>query len=236
MAHDHRTALLAEFARVGKALSNPSRLALVELLAQAERSVEELAEAAGLAIGNTSAQLQVLRNAGFVQTRRDGTRVYYRLAGDDVATLYTCLHRVARNRLAAVESIRAAYLAQDGPDTPVTREELVRMTAAGTVVVLDVRPFVEYVSGHVPEALSIPLAELQDRLDSLPRDREIVAYCRGAYCLLAGEAVQILRSHDLPARPMEDGMLEWRLARLPVQSEAPPVQPETMSAAGDGPF
>jgi DNA-binding transcriptional ArsR family regulator len=140
---EHRTALLAEFARVGKALSAPSRLALLELLTQAERSVEDLAEAAGLAIGNTSAQLQVLRGTGLVETRRAGTRVYYRLAGDDIAALYTCLHQVARNRSAAVESIRAAYLSREGPVRPVTREELLRLTAAGEVIVLDVRPSVE---------------------------------------------------------------------------------------------
>jgi DNA-binding transcriptional ArsR family regulator len=217
--NQHRATLLAEFARVGKALSNPSRLALVELLGQAERSVDELAEAAGLAIGNTSAQLQVLRNAGFVQTRRDGTRIYYRLAGDDIAALYTSLHKVASNRLAAVEAIRSEYLAQDGPDKPMTRDELLRLTLTGEVVVLDVRPFVEYATGHLPDALSIPLEELRDRLDSLPSDRQIVAYCRGAYCLLASEAVRILRSWHLPARLLEEGMLEWRLAKRPVQIE-----------------
>jgi rhodanese-related sulfurtransferase/DNA-binding MarR family transcriptional regulator len=226
--NQHRTALLAEFARVGKALSNPSRLALLELLAQAEHSVEGLAVAAGLAIGNTSAQLQVLRNTGLVETRRDGTRVYYRLAGDDIAALYASLHQVARNRSAAVESIRAAYLSQEGPVRPVTREELVRLTAAGEATVLDVRPSVEYENGHLPDALSIPLDELQERLDSLPKDREIVAYCRGTYCLLAGRAVHILRRNDLPARPLEMGMIEWRLADLPVEREP-------ASASRDGP-
>lgn len=219
MAEDPKAALMGEFARVAKALSNPSRLTLLELLAQAERSVEELAEAAGFPVGNTSAQLQVLRNVGFTRARRDGTRIYYRLANDDVAELYTFLNHVARRRLGTVEQILGEYLAQDSPEIPMSREELLHRSKAGEVVVLDVRPAVEYASGHVPDAVSIPLDELPARLDSLPRGREIVAYCRGAYCLLAIEAVRLLRRYNHCARILEDGMIEWRLTGLPVQVE-----------------
>lgn len=215
---EHRTALLNEFARVGKAFANPSRLALLELLSQAERSVEDLAVAAGISLGNTSAQLQVLRNTGLVQVRRDGSRMFYRLAGDDVATLLTIVRQVAGNHLAAVEATRAAYLGEDGQDTPVSREELLGLVEAGEVVVLDVRPRVEYDSGHIPSALSIPLSELRDRIALIPQDREIVAYCRGSYCLLTPEAIRILRTHDRTVRSLEDGMLEWRLSGLEVES------------------
>lgn len=211
-----KTALLTEFARVGKALANPVRLELLDLLAQAERSVEQLAEAAHTPLGNTSAQLQVLRAAGLVTSRRDGTRIYYRLAGDDVAALYAALREVARAHLAAAEAARTAYLGDDEPAEPVTREELMRRIQTGDVTAVDVRPAAEYACGHIPGALSIPLDELADRLDALPADAEIVAYCRGAYCVLAREAVRLLRARGRSARHLADGMLEWRLAQMPV--------------------
>lgn len=209
-----KTALFEQFARVGKALASGKRLELVDLLAQGERTVDALAKAAGLGVTTMSAHLQTLKQANLVATRREGTKVYYRLAGTDVAVLYDLVRTVAQQHLPDVEAARAAYL---GPDTDhVTREELFRRAEAGDVVVLDVRPLEEYEAGHIPGALSVPLDELPERLADLPDDQEMVAYCRGAYCVLAHDAVRLLQAEGRQARRLADGMLEWRLADLPV--------------------
>ncbi len=211
---ERKEALFAQFARVGKALANPKRLELLDLLAQGERPVEALAAAAGLSVTLTSAHLQTLRQAGLLAVRRHGTKAYYRLAGDDVARLYALVRAVAHAHLPDVEAARAAYL---GPETEqVDRDELLRRVRAGDVVVLDVRPAEEYAAGHIPGAISIPLPELAQRLAELPADREIVAYCRGAYCVLAHDAVRLLTASGRRARRLAEGMLEWRLADLPV--------------------
>jgi rhodanese-related sulfurtransferase/DNA-binding transcriptional ArsR family regulator len=211
---DAKTALFEQFARVGKALASGKRLALVDLLAQGERTVEALARAAGLGVTTTSAHLQTLKQANLVATRREGTKIYYRLAGTDVTALYALVRTVANEHLPDVEAARAAYL---GPDTEqVTRTELLRRVESGKVTVLDVRPRAEYEAGHIPGAISIPVEELADRLADLPADQEIVAYCRGAYCVLAHDAVRLLTAAGRPARRLADGMLEWRLADLPV--------------------
>jgi rhodanese-related sulfurtransferase/DNA-binding transcriptional ArsR family regulator len=209
-----KSALFAHIARVGRALANGTRLELVDLLAQGERPVEALASAAGLRVGTASAHLQALRGAGLVSTRRDGNRIFYRLAGPDVAALYAALRDVAGDRLADVAAASAAYL---GPGTEqVSREELLARVADGSVTVLDVRPGEEYAAGHIPGAVSIPLDELPARLAELPPDVPLVAYCRGAYCVLAHEAVRALVARGRSARRLEGGMLEWRLAGLPV--------------------
>jgi rhodanese-related sulfurtransferase len=209
-----KTALFDQFARVGKALGSGKRLELLDLLAQGERTVESLARAAELGISTASAHLQTLRQANLVATRKDGTKVYYRLLGADVAALYALVRSVANAHLPDVEAARAAYL---GPDTEhVSREELLRRARAGDVVVLDVRPREEYAAGHIPGAVSMPVDELADRLADLPADQEIVAYCRGAYCVMAHDAVRLLTDHGRHARRLTDGMLEWRLADLPV--------------------
>jgi rhodanese-related sulfurtransferase/DNA-binding transcriptional ArsR family regulator len=218
VSNERKTALLAQFARVGKALASPSRLELLDLLIQAERSVEALAAAAGMPVGNTSAQVRALHAAGLVTSRRDGARVFYRLASDDAAALYRALCAVARTHLPDAEAARAAYLASGGPAEAVGREELLRRAEAGDVYVIDVRPAEEYAAGHIPGAVSIPLADLPARLDTLPADAEIVAYCRGACCVLAPEAVRLLRASGRPARHLDDGMLEWRLDGLPVEA------------------
>lgn len=212
---DAKTALFEQFARVGKALGSGKRLELLDLLAQGERSVDSLARAAGLGLTTASAHLQTLKNAGLVTTRRDGTKIYYRLAGDDVAALFALVRAVADDHLADVAIAASAYLG--GPATDeVDREELQRRVHSGQVTVIDVRPREEYAAGHIPDALSIPLDELADRLAELPADQDIVAYCRGAYCVLAHDAVRLLTTHGLTARRLADGMLEWRLANLPV--------------------
>lgn len=209
-----KTALFEQFSRVGKALGSGKRLELLDLLTQGERTVEGLARAADLGLTTASAHLQILKQAHLVVTRREGTKVHYRLAGPDVAGLYALLRTVAREHLPDVEAARDAYL---GPVTDhVTRDELLERVQAGRATVLDVRPAEEYAAGHIPGAVSIPLDELAERLAELPADQEVVAYCRGAYCVLAHDAVRLLIARGRPARRLADGMLEWRLADLPV--------------------
>jgi rhodanese-related sulfurtransferase/DNA-binding transcriptional ArsR family regulator len=212
---DRKTALYEQLARVGKALASGKRLELLDLLAQGERDVASLATAAGLGVTSASAHLQTLRQANLVTTRRDGTRILYRLAGRDVAGLYARLREVAQSHLPDVEAARVAYLGADGGQ-PVTLDQLRHLAASSTVTVLDVRPREEYAAGHIPGAVSIPLDELAERLAELPDQGQIVAYCRGAYCVLAHDAVRLLTAHGLTANRLADGMLEWRLADLPV--------------------
>ena len=223
---EKKSALFEQFARVGKALGSGKRLELIDLLAQGERTVESLANAAGLGLTTASAHLQTLKHAGLVTTRREGTRIHYQLAGDDVARLYSLVRAVAQTHLSDVEAKRIAYLGLDEPGSvddaqeEITREELLARATAGTVTVLDVRPRQEYQAAHIPGALSIPLEELSGRLSELPLGREIVAYCRGAYCVLAYEAVGVLRQGGHRATRLNEGMLEWRLASLPVSAES----------------
>ncbi|MFI0446642.1 ArsR/SmtB family transcription factor [Actinomadura sp. 6N118] len=215
---ERKVALYDQFARVGKALSNGMRLQLLDLIAQGERTVDSLARTAGLGLTTTSAHLQVLKRAGLVHTRRDGTRVYYSLAGDDVAMLYASIRDVAQQHIADTEHARLAYL---GDETEaVSRDELMNRVREGTVIVLDVRPREEYKAGHIPGAISIPLEELSEHLSGLPSDREIVSYCRGSYCVLAHDAVRLLRGEGRVAARLADGMLEWRLSGQPVSTDA----------------
>jgi rhodanese-related sulfurtransferase/DNA-binding transcriptional ArsR family regulator len=212
---NRKTALFDQLARVGKALASGKRLELLDLLAQGERDVASLAGAADLRITTASAHLQTLRQANLVTTRRDGTRILYRLAGTDVADLYARLRDVGQSHLPDVEAARIAYLGSDGGE-PVTRDQLQQLTKTSTITVLDVRPAEEYAAGHIPGAVSIPLDQLTDRLAELPDDGHIVAYCRGAFCVLAHDAVRLLAAHGRTANRLADGMLEWRLADLPV--------------------
>jgi rhodanese-related sulfurtransferase/DNA-binding transcriptional ArsR family regulator len=210
--------LFEQLARVGKALGSGKRLELVDLLAQGPRSVADLAAAAELGLTTTSAHLQALKQAGLVATARTGTTIRYRLAGLDVAALYAQLRDVAAARLPDVDAARNRYFGtEDAEDTEqIGREELLRRARAGEVVVLDVRPAIEYAEGHIPGAVSVPLDELPDRLSELPAAAEVVAYCRGAYCVLAHDAVRLLTAHGRRAVRLADGMLEWRLADHPV--------------------
>ncbi len=212
---ERKAALFEAIAVTGKALSNGKRLELLDLLAQGERSVDALARAAGLGLTTASAHLQTLKRAGLVATRRQGTRVHYRLAGADVASLYVLLQQVARTHQAAAEQARTAYLGPDDTDH-LTRDELLDRVRAGTATVIDVRPAEEYAAGHIPGAASVPLEELEARLAELPDNTEIVAYCRGANCVLAHDAVRLLTARGRTARRLGDGMLEWRLAGFPV--------------------
>ena len=214
-----KEALFAEFAAVGKVLGSPKRLELLDLLAQGPRSVEELADAAALGMSTCSAHLQTLREAGLVSPRRDGRRVFYSLAGPEVAGLWEHLRRVAQEHRPHTEPARRAYLGPDDTDA-VGTEELLARIERDEVVVLDVRPEPEYAGGHLPGAIHIPLAELPERLAELPRDREIVAYCRGRYCAMAHDAVRLLSTSGLRALRATDGVLEWRVAGLPIETGA----------------
>jgi rhodanese-related sulfurtransferase/DNA-binding transcriptional ArsR family regulator len=205
-----------QFARIGRAFASPRRIELLELLCQGERSVEELARATGMTVTNASQHLQVLRSASLVTTHRDGTKVICEVADDDVARFFEALRDLARGRLAEVELILLRHFAGTGELEPVSRDELRSRVERDGVVVLDVRPVAEYRAGHIAGAVSVPLDELEQHLARLPRDAEIVAYCRGPYCLLAPRAVTTLRRHGLHARRLEDGLPEWRRAGLPI--------------------
>lgn len=208
--------LFEQLARVGKALGSGKRLELLDLLAQGPRSVAELAAAAGLGMTTASAHLQTLKQAGLVATSREGTTIRYRLAGSDVAALYVQMRQVATAHLADVDAARRTYIGDDDTEQ-IGRDELLRRAAAGEVTILDVRPVPEYAAGHVPGAISIPIEKLTERLADLPTDTEIVAYCRGPYCVFAHEAVRLLTAHGRRAVRLADGMLEWRLAEQPVE-------------------
>jgi rhodanese-related sulfurtransferase len=212
-----KTALFDEFARVGKGLASGRRMELLDVLANGERTVEDLARETGLSLANASQHLQILRQAGLVTTRRLGTSVFYRMAVPEVFELWRSLRTLAAAQLANVERLAAAYLGGRDALEPVTRKELTRRLQDGEdVVVLDVRPAVEHAAGHLPGAISIPVAELRQRLAELPGDREIVAYCRGPYCAFAHDAVALLRQEGFQARRLEDGLPEWESAGLAV--------------------
>ena len=205
-----KRALFDQFAAVAKALGHAHRLELLEQLAQGERSVEILAERAGLSIANASQHLQHMRRAGLVTTRRDGKFVFYRLADEGVLDLLSALRRIAERNIADVERIIRSYFADRDKLEPVSREELLQRVRAGDVTVLDVRPADEFALGHLPGAVNIPLRELEKRLGELDRSREIVAYCRSHYCVLSYEAVAALRVRGFKARRLTEGFPEWR--------------------------
>lgn len=208
--------LFTQFARVGKALGNGNRLELMEFLAQSERSVEDLSRVSGLSVANTSQHLQQLRQAGLVLTRKEGPKVFYRASGDDVLELLSALRTVAERHVADVERLVNTYLAIKDDLEPVPRKELLARAKDGLVTVIDVRPMAEYLAGHLPGAINIPMDQLEQYLDQLSPDQEIVAYCRGPHCVLAFDAVARLREKGLNARRLQDGFPEWKTAGLPV--------------------
>jgi rhodanese-related sulfurtransferase/DNA-binding MarR family transcriptional regulator len=215
MSHrEFKDPLYTQFARIGHAVGSPTRIELLDLLSQGEKTVEQLAEQSNTSIKNTSAHLRILRQARLVETRRDGTYVYYRLAGVDVFRFLRELQTVARSRLAEVEGIARTYI--DGRDDlePVSFKDLRRRMRDGDITLIDVRPEGEYQAGHIPGALSIPIARLKRRLADIPRNREVVAYCRGPYCVYSVEAVGILRSHGYQARRAEEGLPDWQASGL----------------------
>jgi len=245
-----KDSIYEQFARLGKAISAPKRLELLDLLCQGPRTVEALAEQAGISVANASQHLQVLRAARLVETEKKGLYVEYRLAGDEVCTFFFALRGLAESRLAEVEQVAREYFEQRGAMEAVESEELLRrvrngeveqvareyfeqrgaMEAVeseellrrvrnGEVTVLDVRPPEEYRAGHIPGALSIPVGELKARLRELPKDREVVAYCRGPYCVMAVEAVKLLRKRGFTAHRLEQGIVDWRARGWRVEAE-----------------
>jgi rhodanese-related sulfurtransferase/DNA-binding transcriptional ArsR family regulator len=218
-AHDTKERLFEELAVVGKAFANEKRLQLLGVLTQGERTVDVLARTVDVGLTTVSSHLQVLKSSGLVTSRREGTRIFYRLAGDDVAALFVALRSVAARRSANVErAIEELFAAHDaGSVEVVSRPELVELVGHDGTTIIDVRPMEEFRAGHVPGARSVPLDELPQRLEEFASSAAIVAYCRGAQCVMAYDAVHVLRAHDRSARRLEDGMIEWSLAGLPVE-------------------
>lgn len=214
-----KDALYDGFAEIGKALANGRRAEIVDVLAQGERHVEELAAEIDQSIANTSFHLRALATAGVVTTRRDGNRIYYRLASDRVGDLWAAVRDVAVAHLEDLESLASAYLGDRTGVEEIDRDELARRLEDGDVIVVDVRPDAEYAAGHIAGARSIPHDQLADRLAELPRGVEVVAYCRGPFCVYADDAVRLLRSRRRRARRLRDGYPEWRQAELPVAEE-----------------
>jgi rhodanese-related sulfurtransferase/DNA-binding transcriptional ArsR family regulator len=215
-----KSALYQQLGRVAQALASGSRLQILEFVAQGERSVDALAAMAGLSVANTSKHLQALRQAGLVAARKEGLRVYYSLAGDDVVALISALRAVAEHRVAEVERLVRLWLAHRDEMEAVPAVELLERAKKGLVTVLDVRPAAEYAAGHIPGAINVPLEKLESFLSKLPKRKEVVAYCRGPYCLMSFEAVDKLRKKGWRARRLENGLPEWRAAGLPVVEEA----------------
>lgn len=212
-------ALYAQFSAVAQTLAHPHRLELLEQLGQAERTVEALASKVGLSVANASQHLQRLRRAGLVTTRRDGKFVYYRLADNAVIDLMAALGTLAERNVAEVKQVMRRYFHDRDSLEPVSRRELRKRLRAGSVTVLDVRPEDEFALGHVPTAINIPLKALEERHSELDCAHEIIAYCRGRYCVLSYEAVAMLRAQGFTVRRLEDGFPEWRAAGLPIESE-----------------
>ena len=217
MSTNAKRDIFANLARIGAALSSPTRIEFLELLAQAERSVEQLSALTNTTVANTSQHLQKLRQAGLVVGRKEGLYVFYRLAGDEIVGLLASLGRVGEAYLAEVEQIVRLYLTQIDGLEAVPAKEVLQRARKGLVTVLDVRPAEEFAAGHLPGAVNIPIRDLAKRLKELPKDKEVIAYCRGPYCLMSYDAVSMLRKRGMKARRLEAGLPEWRLAGFAVE-------------------
>ena len=217
---DFKGDIFNQFARVGKALSNGNRLQILEYLAQAERSVDDLANIAGLSVANTSQHLQQLRQVGLVSSSKQGLKVYYSIASDDVIELMQVLRRVAELHLADVGQLVNTYLSVKDELEPLSRKELMARVEQGLVTVIDVRPEAEFVAGHLPGAINVPPDELEKRLNMLDTEQEVVAYCRGPHCVYSFDAVEKLRSKGVKASRLEEGFPEWKSAGYPVELSA----------------
>ena len=215
-----KEALYDGFSVVAKALANGRRAEIIDVLSQGERSVEDLAAEIGQSVANTSHHLRAMARAGVLRTRREGTRIVYMLASDRVSELWVALRSVAAEHVAGIERLAEDYLGDRSRLEAVDRQELAARLEAGDVVVLDVRPTPEFTAGHIPGARSVPVAELRQQLRALPKDVEVVAYCRGPYCVYADDTVRLLRRRGYRARRLEDGFPEWKRAGLPVAAGA----------------
>ncbi len=230
-----KTAIYEQLAHIGRATASPGRLELLDLLSQGPRTVEALATLTGQSVANTSHHLQVLRRVRLVEAEKAGVYVTYRLADAQVADFFLQLRALAEARLADIERVTREYLAQRGALEAVSNEELLRRVRAGDVTLIDVRPREEYVTGHIPGAISLPLVDLRKGLGDLPKGREVVAYCRGPYCVLALDAVDILRRKGFRAHRMEQGVLEWRALGGRVESTAEAAERPPRASRGAAP-
>lgn len=212
--------VFAQLARIGKALGHANRLELLEFVAQGPRSVDELAGLCHLSVANASKHLQEMRHAGLVKARKEGLRVFYEISGSDVVALVAMLRHVGETRLAEVDQLLRTYITARDDLEPVPAAELLQRAEDGLITVLDVRPPEEYAAGHLPGAINIPLGDLPARLKKLPKGREVIAYCRGPYCLLSVDAVVLLRDKGYSARRLADGYPEWAAAGLPHEDSA----------------
>jgi rhodanese-related sulfurtransferase len=218
MAHrEFKDRLFGQFARIGKALSSPRRLEIVDLLAQGERTVEEIAKETSMSVASASQHLQALKGTRMVEARREGLYMHYRLADEDVFRTWQAVRALAESRLSEVNGVVEAYLTDRDALEAVDSSDLLERLRDGSVVVLDIRPEVEYRAGHIPGALSVPVDALEAALKTLPRDREVVAYCRGPYCVFSDEAVVFLRARGYRARRLRQGLPDWRAAGMPVE-------------------
>ncbi|MFK7795606.1 MAG: ArsR/SmtB family transcription factor [Gammaproteobacteria bacterium] len=209
--------LFTQFAQVGKSLSNGNRLELLEFLAQGERTVDDLSKVSGLSVANTSQHLQGLRRSGLVKNRTEGQKSYYRLSDYSIVALLALMRKVAEDNLAEIQILITEYLEAKDQLEPMSRDELLERVNSGEVTVVDVRPETEYQSGHLPHAINIPTTSINNQINQLPRNKEVIAYCRGPYCVLAFDAIELLRTHGFNARRLEDGFPEWKLQGLPVE-------------------
>ena len=216
-SRDFKDTVFQEFARIAHAFSAPKRLEIVDILSQGERDVATLAREARASVANTSRHLQVLKQAHLVETRKDGVRVFYRVADNNVLRCWKHLQALAESQLPEVRDVARRYFEERDCMEPILRDELQRRVRLDKVIVLDVRPVEEYEAGHIPGAVSVPLSELKERLEEIPSSREVVAYCRGPYCVLSVEAVVLLRDAGLRAVRLADGLPEWRDAGLAVE-------------------
>lgn len=217
MKRTAKARVFEQFARIGKAVSSPGRLVLLDLLCQGEKTVETLCEQTGLGLKNTSAQLKELKTARLVEARKDGKYVFYRLADESVAEFWISLRSLAQRRLEEVRELTDAYFSGSQTFSAVDRKSLLSRAKKGDVILLDVRPREEFEAGHLPAAASIPISELKKRIGELDREKEIVAYCRGPYCVWADEAVEVLNKQGFEASRLSDGVAEWRLSGLPIE-------------------
>lgn len=234
VSHRHfKDRLYGQFARIGKALSSPQRLEILDLLAQSERTVDSLATDVGLSRANTSQHLQALRRSALVESRKDGLFVFYRLADPEVFELSRVLRTVAERRLAELDRLIAGYFDGRTDADAVPMAELVKRARSRQTVILDTRPAREYVAGHIPGALSVPVDDLQRRLRQLSKGNDYVAYCRGPYCVYADRAVELLRAHGRRARRLRDGFPEWRAAGFPVATGVEPGALVRCAASAD---
>lgn len=215
--NEFKQRLLEQFAKVGKALSSPSRLEILDFLSQSEKSVENLTALTGLSFANTSQHLQQLRHAGMVTARKDGQRVFYSLADESAIDLLGMLRKIAEKNLAEVDQLVNSYLKLKDTLEPVEAEDLLQRIKDGLVIVLDVRPPDEFAAGHVPGSINVPVKELEKQIKKLDNKKEIIAYCRGPYCVLSYDTVAILRNKGFKARRLKDGMPEWKRAGMPVE-------------------